>query len=120
MRSTVGSRVDVVRELIWALGRRGDYANTVEELTPLAGDPIAAVTMIAAVLGTIARPQLWRAFKAGTGAANGSGGAALSPGKMCTFEPIAFLSGAIISFRSKLQETQKPRPQATESRLIRT
>jgi hypothetical protein len=60
-----GSRVAVARELIRAVRRRGDYANTVEELTPIAGDPIAAVPVIAAVLATIAWPPLWRAFQAG-------------------------------------------------------
>ena len=59
------SRGAIIRELACALSRRGEYANAVEELTPISGDPIAAVPVIAAVLLTLLRPSLWRVFHSG-------------------------------------------------------
>jgi glutathione synthase/RimK-type ligase-like ATP-grasp enzyme len=60
-----GARVAVLRELIAALGRRGNYKDAVEELTPVGGDPIAALPVILAVLATLIKPSLWRLFHAG-------------------------------------------------------
>ena len=44
---------------------RGDYAGSVEELTPVAGDPIAAVPVVAAFVASLSHPPLWRKFHAG-------------------------------------------------------
>ena len=60
-----GSRIAVARELVRAVRRRGDYANAVEELTPLADDPVAAVPVMAVAVATIAWPPLWRSFQSG-------------------------------------------------------
>jgi len=60
-----GSRIAVARELIRALGRRDEYADAVEELTPTSEDPIAAIPVIAAVAATLAWPPLWRSFHSG-------------------------------------------------------
>jgi ATP-grasp domain len=60
-----GTRVSVVREIAMAARQRGEYANTLEELTPVTGDPIAAVPVIAAAISTIAWPALWRSFHSG-------------------------------------------------------
>jgi glutathione synthase/RimK-type ligase-like ATP-grasp enzyme len=59
------SRRAVARELFDALAERGDYAGSVEELTPIAGDPFAAIPVVAAVAATMARPSLWRVFQSG-------------------------------------------------------
>jgi hypothetical protein len=59
------SRRAVARELFSALAKRGDYAGSREELTPIAGDPLAAIPLVAAAAATMARPSLWRAFEAG-------------------------------------------------------
>ncbi len=59
------SRRAVARELFSALAKRGDYAGSREELTPIAGDPCAAIPLVAAAAATMARPSLWRAFEAG-------------------------------------------------------
>ena len=59
------SRLAVLREVHEALGRRGDYAGSVEELTPVAGDPLAIVPLMAAVIATLAWPGAWRAFLSG-------------------------------------------------------
>jgi len=60
-----GSRIAVARELILALRQRGEYADAVEQLTPLSGDPIAAIPVAAAAISTIVWPPLWRSFHAG-------------------------------------------------------
>jgi predicted ATP-grasp superfamily ATP-dependent carboligase len=60
-----GSRVAVMRELVRALKQRGEYACAVEELTPISGDPIAAVPVIVATLSTLLWPPLWRSFHSG-------------------------------------------------------
>jgi len=60
-----GTRVAVVRELARALRHKGDYAEAVEELTPLAGDLMAAMPVIAALLATLAWPPLWHSFQSG-------------------------------------------------------
>ncbi len=57
------SRRAVARELFDALARRGDYAGSTEELTPIAGDPWAAIPVVAAAAATMARPSLWRYFE---------------------------------------------------------
>jgi hypothetical protein len=60
-----GSRIAVARELILALRQRGEYADAIEELTPLAGDPIAVVPVAAAAIAALVWPPLWRSFHAG-------------------------------------------------------
>jgi hypothetical protein len=41
------------------------YAGSVEELTPVGGDPVAAVPVVAALVATAIHPPLWRKFHAG-------------------------------------------------------
>jgi predicted ATP-grasp superfamily ATP-dependent carboligase len=60
-----GSRRRVLSELIQAIARRGVYSGATEELTPVAGDPIAALPVIVAVLATLIKPSLCRLFHAG-------------------------------------------------------
>jgi hypothetical protein len=60
-----GSRGAVLREAFDAIFARGDYAGSVEELTPVAGDPIAAVPVVAALMASLIHPSLWRKFYAG-------------------------------------------------------
>jgi len=57
-----GSRRAVLREVIDAFFLRGAYLGSKEELTPIAGDPIAAVPVAAAFLATTVNPSLWRKF----------------------------------------------------------
>jgi hypothetical protein len=60
-----GSRGAVLREAFHAIFARGDYVGSVEELTPVAGDPIAAVPVVAALMASLIHPSLWRKFHAG-------------------------------------------------------
>ena len=60
-----GSRRAVLHELIAALQRRGDYQDAAEELTPVSGDPVAAIPVVVATLATLIKPSLWRRFHAG-------------------------------------------------------
>ncbi|MGC2774509.1 MAG: ATP-grasp domain-containing protein [Bradyrhizobium sp.] len=60
-----GSRSAVLREAIDAIFARGDYAGSTEELTPIAGDPLAALPVIAALAASLISPSLWRKFHAG-------------------------------------------------------
>lgn len=57
-------RRGVGRELVQAAARQGPYANSVEELTPVHGDPIAALPVIAATAACLIRPRWERAFSA--------------------------------------------------------
>ncbi len=59
-----GARGAVIREAFDAIFARGDYAGSVEELTPVAGDPIAAVPVVAALVASLIHPSLWRKFHA--------------------------------------------------------
>ena len=60
-----GARGAVVREAFDAVFARGDYAGSVEELTPVSGDPVAAVPVVAALVASLIYPSLWRKFHAG-------------------------------------------------------
>ena len=60
-----GSRIEIAQELAHVLGRRSEYAGAVEELTPISGDPIAAVPVILAAASTLMWPPLWRTFYSG-------------------------------------------------------
>jgi predicted ATP-grasp superfamily ATP-dependent carboligase len=60
-----GARSAVLREAFNAIFARGDYAGSVEELTPVAGDPVAVVPVVAALVASLIHPPLWRKFHAG-------------------------------------------------------
>lgn len=60
-----GQRAAVLRELAAALRGVGEYRDAAEELTPVRGDPIAAIPVIVAVFATVIKPSLWRLFHAG-------------------------------------------------------
>jgi ATP-grasp domain-containing protein len=60
-----GARGAILREAFDAIFARGDYAGSIEELTPVAGDPIAAVPVAAALVATLIHPPLWRKFHDG-------------------------------------------------------
>ncbi len=64
-----GSRRAVWREFIDGIRNRGDYADSHEELTPIARDPRAAVPVVAAVVLSTLRPDLSRALGASSTAA---------------------------------------------------
>jgi hypothetical protein len=55
-------RAGVARELLSAATRSGPYTGSTEELTPVAGDPLAAVPVAAAALACLLRPSLERLF----------------------------------------------------------
>jgi len=57
-----GSRTAVIRELLRAARRQVPYTEGLEELTPIAGDPVAAMPVLAAATATLLQPSLWRAF----------------------------------------------------------
>ena len=58
-------RLAIMREVLAALSGRGDYAHSVEELTPVRGDPLAAVPVLAAAAFTLAWPPSRKAFERG-------------------------------------------------------
>lgn len=60
-----GARSAVLREAFNAIFARGDYAGSAEELTPVAGDPVAAVPVVAALVASLIHPPLWRKFHTG-------------------------------------------------------
>jgi len=60
-----GSRRAILREAIDAVLLRGPYLGSREELTPIAGDVIAAVPVLAAFAATAVHPSLWRKFHRG-------------------------------------------------------
>ncbi len=51
-----GGRRGVARELMLAVARRGPYAGSAEELTPVRRDPLAAVPVAAAAIATLIDP----------------------------------------------------------------
>jgi hypothetical protein len=57
-----GKRRLILRELLAAVTHRGIYTNSVEELTPISGDPLSAIPLIAAAAATLATPAAWRWF----------------------------------------------------------
>jgi len=57
--------VGVVRELTQAIRRSGAYHASAEELTPLRGDPISVLPIVAAAVATLIRPGLYRKFSSG-------------------------------------------------------
>ncbi|HVX78502.1 MAG TPA: ATP-grasp domain-containing protein [Bradyrhizobium sp.] len=60
-----GTRGAVLREAFDAIFARGDYTGSTEELTPVTGDPIAALPVVAALVASLVHPPLWRKFHAG-------------------------------------------------------
>ena len=60
-----GSRTAILREAVDAIYARARYAGSTEELTPIAGDPIAAIPVLVALGATLISPSLWRKFHAG-------------------------------------------------------
>jgi hypothetical protein len=52
----------VARELVDACRHRGDYSDSVEELTPVHRDPLAATPLALASVATLARPSSWTWF----------------------------------------------------------
>jgi predicted ATP-grasp superfamily ATP-dependent carboligase len=60
-----GARGAILSEAFDAIFARGDYAGSVEELTPVSGDPVAAVPVVAALIASLIHPPLWRKFHAG-------------------------------------------------------
>lgn len=65
-----GRRRDILRDLLCAVTRSGDYRHSAEELTPVrwagaGADPVTAIPVIAAALATLVRPAAWRHFAAG-------------------------------------------------------
>jgi glutathione synthase/RimK-type ligase-like ATP-grasp enzyme len=61
-----GTRHAVLREAHDAILARGVYAGSREELTPVAGDPLAATPVALALIMSLAHPRLWRWFHTGT------------------------------------------------------
>ena len=60
-----GARGAILREAFDAIFAQGDYASSIEELTPVAGDPVAAIPVVAALVASLIHPPLWRIFHAG-------------------------------------------------------
>jgi glutathione synthase/RimK-type ligase-like ATP-grasp enzyme len=58
-------RRGVVAEILAALAHAGSYRGSAEELTPVRGDPLAAVPVLAATLALLIRPALWRRLAGG-------------------------------------------------------
>jgi biotin carboxylase len=52
-------------EILAALAHAGSYQGSAEELTPVRGDPLAALPVVAAALAVLVRPALWRRLSAG-------------------------------------------------------
>ena len=60
-----GKRRAILREALNAMFSRGAYAGSNEELTPLGGDPVAAIPVVAALSATLVSPALWKKFHTG-------------------------------------------------------
>jgi len=64
-----GRRRDIVRELIDAGRRRGDYQGSREELTPMGGDWLAPLPAAVIAAATLTWPGTWRYFVDGSAGA---------------------------------------------------
>jgi biotin carboxylase len=62
-------RRGVLAELRDAATHRGDYQESIEELTPPRGDPAAVLPVAVAAAATLVRPGAWRSFTGGSVAA---------------------------------------------------
>lgn len=60
-----GSRRAIIREAIDSYFRRGDYSGSIEELTPVKGDPLAAIPVVVAFCATVLQPSSWQRFRGG-------------------------------------------------------
>ena len=58
-------RRGAVAEILAALAQAGSYRGSTEELTPVRGDPLAAVPVLVATLALLIRPALWRRLSGG-------------------------------------------------------
>jgi len=61
-----GRRGPVIAELLAAARHTGDYRGSAEELTPVRGDPRAAVPVAIAAAATVIQPSAWRWFAGGS------------------------------------------------------
>ena len=61
-----GRRGPVAAELLAAAQHGGAYRGSAEELTPLDGDPLAAVPIAMATVATLVQPAAWRWFVGGS------------------------------------------------------
>jgi hypothetical protein len=52
--------------MLSALAHTGQYRGSAEELTPVRGDPAAALPVLLATLAMLIRPALWRWFASGS------------------------------------------------------
>ncbi len=59
-------RHGVAAEIRAALAHAGSYRGSAEELTPVRGDPLAAVPVVAATVALLIRPALWRRLTVGS------------------------------------------------------
>jgi hypothetical protein len=59
-------RRGVAAEILAALAHGGSYRGSAEELTPVRGDPLAAVPVVATAAALLIRPALWRQFTSGS------------------------------------------------------
>jgi hypothetical protein len=59
-------RRGIAAELLAAASHRGAYHDSDEELTPVAGDPLAAVPVAMAAVATLIAPSSWRWFAGGS------------------------------------------------------
>ncbi len=59
-------RRGVATEIAAALAHAGSYRGSAEELTPVRGDPLAAVPVLATSAALLIRPALWRRLTAGS------------------------------------------------------
>jgi hypothetical protein len=82
-------RRGIARELAAAAGHTGDYAGSVEEMTPWRGDRRAAVPLVMAAAATLLRPAWWQWFVSGSVAAY-----ALTPGAWAEIRANLPLPGA--------------------------
>jgi len=53
-------------EILDAVAHRGSYRGSAEELTPVRGDPLAAVPVVVAAAAMLVRPALWRRLTSGS------------------------------------------------------
>ena len=60
-----GTRRAILHEAKEAILSRGEYAESIEELTPVIGDPVAAIPVAAALTAALLYPPLWRRFHRG-------------------------------------------------------
>jgi hypothetical protein len=59
-------RRGVAAEILGALAHAGSYRRSAEELTPVRGDPLAAVPVLAVATALLIRPALWRRLTTGS------------------------------------------------------